>query len=66
MTRGSRTQGALQTNDGLFNLRALLSYRFSFRGGSTPRHNPYGFHFGRGSVLVRIESGSCAAIGILH
>lgn len=33
----SRTQGAPQTNDGLFNVRALLSYHFSFRGGSTSR-----------------------------
>ncbi len=32
----SRSQGAPVTNDGFFNVRALLSYRFSFRGGDTP------------------------------
>lgn len=33
----SRTQGAPVTNDGLFNVRGLLSYQFSFRGMNTQR-----------------------------
>jgi hypothetical protein len=33
----NRTQGAPLTNDGLFNVRSLLSYNFSFRNRTTPR-----------------------------
>jgi hypothetical protein len=35
----SRTPGAPVTNDGLFNVRALLSYNFSFRNGNAPQQH---------------------------